>query len=540
MDKDLKYIRILDKYNLTEMKNNYLTWMNHAETGSIAIGIFGEGQEVVKLLSELLNLPELNSILFPGEFRIRIIYGAELCYYQKENREEQQLSFEEFSEKIQGSDLDIESYVFEGIIAVPDSNIKDVIFTAATIADGFNDELLLQTDISVVALSATHLLSMKEREFIRNPLNTRKCFFLYDLEKVHEKEREQVKALLESYLSENEKYWILPSKEACSAFWMLRKEEADCYEKRVRKIDTYMKPFIEAEIRTALSAADDEESLMRQTMQHLSSAQDELSKYKQRTTRYIFSNYISGIKNNTSSEIFDFYERLNQDITEGVKEERDIKSLQNELPHFITGAWSEFVDNILNSHVQQNVEMVAPAIEEYVNSKVELFLKELLTEEEYQCVNDLVNNIVDSNPVSEGKADVIPGNAVMERKESAAIRRVLPKCLIVLGGIAVLGSSFIPGVLLLAAGLKGNSDAIEEMQEELITAGKKMNYQCLNEVQSNLEQLMERIKIETEITVENCYSEVLSSLVRLAQSYQEEINKMSEKSASIHADLETI
>lgn len=541
MDRVFQYSQILDKYNLTEMKDNYLTWMDQAENGSVSIGIFGEGQVILKVISELLDMPELNSILFSGEFRIQVTYGTRRCYYQTINNIDQQLSFENFSEKIQGADnFESEDYVFEGTIAVPDSRIKDVIFTAATIANGFDDDLLLHMDISAIALSATHLMSAKERRFIKNPLNTRKCFFLCDLEKAHENEREQVKAVLEPCLSENEQYWILPSEEAKSAFWTLWKDEEDFYEKRIRKIDAYMKPLLEAKVNTVLSEAIHEESLMRQTMEHLSCAQNELSQYRQKTIRYISSNYIEGIKVNTSSEIIEFYEKLNQDITEGVKEERNIKSLQDELPYFISGEWSEFVDSILNVHIQENVERVAPAIEAYVDSKTELFLKELLTEEEYQCVSDLISTSVESGHVSDHKADVVPGNAVIEKKENTALRRVLPKCLIALGGIAVLGSSFIPGALLLAAGFKGNNDVIEEMQQELIAAGKKMNYQCLKEIQSNLEQFMERIKIETEVTVENCYSEILKSLMQLVQSYQEEIHKMSEKVVSIRADLETI
>lgn len=541
MSENYKYTSILDKYGLSDIKKDYVAQIDAAEGRPVSVGIFGEGSSIRQLLTEILQLSELNSVFFTRAFVIRIIYGEEKRYSQLVQGAEQILSFDEFTEKLRGDDLlSEEEDIFEGNIALPNAELKELSLFVATLSNGIDDMMLLNNDICAVALDATHLLSLEERRFLKNPLNTKKYYFLCDYEKVHKEDRNQVKSLLEAYIPDK-RYWTLPLEESeytkIQAEW---KSLSDLYESRIAKIDTYTKPQIEQAIRKKLTAMEHESNLMQQLISHLDAAKSELPTYKDKTVRYVYMNYITGIKEDTTSEVLRFYEKMNEDITSGIQEEKDIKSLQEELPNYIAGEWAKFIDKNLNLQIQTSAEKVIPAIEEYIDSKTELYLKEVLTAEEYEYITIIVSELGQIDDKIAGGTDAISGNTSLDKTENMTLRKVLPKCLIALGGIVMLSSSFIPGALLLAAGWKGNSDVIEEIQQELIKEGKKLNHNYLKEVQTNLEQLMERIKAETEVTVEQCYSNVIDSLIQFIHSYQEQTRELNKKISSINYDLENL
>lgn len=535
-----KYEKILDQYHLDALKEKYLKLYEASEGRNTAVAIMGEGSAVIQVLADLFDIPKLGKI-FPGNFHIRFRQGDHKTYECMKDGREQELSLEEFLEKMQGAGgLEDAESVFEGILEAPMEILNRLNIEALTLPECIDSEALLYNDVCAVVLSATRMLSVKERSLIKNPLVMNKCYFLCDLENVHEEEREHVTALLEPYMSEGEQRYIIPYQGERESIFHAWSVAPRVMENRAAAIDRYFKPLMIDAVRARFAAAAREGERTGRMIAGLESAGNELPKYKNKTVRYISTNFIDGIKTNTTSEILSFYEKLNDDITAGVREERNIKGLQEELPNFIAGAWNGYVKNNLNVLVQTNVDRVTPAIEDYVDAKTELFLKESLTEEEFDDIAEVVSKVIREGEISGGKAGTAIGNIPLDQKESSTLRSVLPKCMMALGGIAVLSSCVLPGALLMAAGFKGNMEAAEESKNVLIEAGKKLNYEYLKEVQSGLEQLMRHIEVSTEVTVERCYSEVIDSLIRLIRSYQDRNRQIDKEMTRINADLEAL
>ncbi len=357
MSDKFKYEEVLDKYGLDDLRKDYVQAFGRLDERPVSVGIFGEGQTVLKVLEDLFDIPELKEILFPGDFRIQLQYGENKEYKQMERGNGKALSFSGFSQKMQGmGGLEEEDHIFEGEIILPDPVLNHLTILGATLSETLEDKVLLSNDICAVALSATHMLSIKERNFIKNPLNIAKCYFLCDIDMIHEEEREHIKSLVDPYLSDGEKCCMIPDNGASDAILDSWITASNIRENRIAAVDIYFKPIIYSAICGKLSSISCESTFVHQIAAHLESAKNEIPTYQEKTIRYVYTNYIDGVKTNTTSEILCFYEKLNDDIAEGIREERNIKELQEELPNYIAGAWTEFVERDLSAQIQVNVD----------------------------------------------------------------------------------------------------------------------------------------------------------------------------------------
>ena len=231
---------------------------------------------------------------------------------------------------------------------------------------------------------------------------------------------------------------------------------------------------------------------------------------------------------------------MNQDITIGIEEEKDLKSLQTELPNFIAGAWSEFVSNVLNVRVRENINEVTPAINAYIDDKVDLFLRDILTDSEYERIKGIIEEALHDHKEYSPYPDRVTDQSTPIENGGAGLRKILPKCLIALGGFVMLSSSFIPGALLLVAGIRGDREASKEIKEELVVAGKKLNYQYLKEVQDNLDKLIMQLNTEVSYIIERCYKEIVDTLVGLIPKYEKGVEEIQCQIADIKNDLQVM
>lgn len=537
MNSSNKFEEYFVKYGLTDLREAYFKHFQEIETRLPTIGIWGEGRAVLETVAELFDLAEMKDILFPAEFYIGIQYGESKKYCVAEHGDNLEVPLEEFAERLQNSsDLTNEEYVFAANLFVPHDALKTLSVTARTIPEDVSDETLLAYDVCALALSATHMLSARERNLIKHPFNTARCYFLSELDKIQENEHEHVISLLRPYSVNGEKCYIIPLEETPEDIFARWRQIPNLEENRKKKLDASFKPLIALAIREKLSAIQSEGDKNGSIVAHLEAAKEKLPEYRDKTVRHVTINYIDNIKTDAASDILRFYEKMEKDITEGIREEKNVKGLQEELPHFISGAWGEFVENILTPHMRESLETVSPAIEEYVNEKAELFLKEVLTDEEFQSIRNVVYQSL-GDRAEDSSVGKPSANTELITKENAVIRGVLPKALMALGGVVLLSSSILPGALLIAAGYKGNCDVVEETQNELIAAGKQLNHNFLKETQSNLDDLMSRIKAEMEVSVEQCYSKVIDSLVQMIHSYHIREGSIDKEVALINADL---
>lgn len=537
-----KYRNIIEKYNLRKIDTEINHLKDLAEARPISSLLTGEASTLLNTVSALFELWELQTIMFPGEYRLSFRYAENKAYMMGHPGDEKEISFEEFSEHIQETTgLDSSSALFEGSIQINNPILKQMTLTAASITGGFDQELLLNADSYILALSATHFLSLKERNFIRIVDISQKVIIINDIDKIHEDETEHVKSLILPYHDDSTIVFTQPlSDENREAIFLHLTNIPDLVKKRITRINTYFKPVILKALDGILELKEREADSQKNIMVHINQAAANITNYQSKTVRHVSTNYLDNIKNNTVSAILNFYEKMNQDITIGIEEEKDLKSLQTELPNFIAGAWSEFVSNVLNVRVRENINEVTPAINAYIDDKVDLFLRDILTDSEYERIKGIIEEALHDHKEYSPYPDRVTDQSTPIENGGAGLRKILPKCLIALGGFVMLSSSFIPGALLLVAGIRGDREASKEIKEELVVAGKKLNYQYLKEVQDNLDKLIMQLNTEVSYIIERCYKEIVDTLVGLIPKYEKGVEEIQCQIADIKNDLQVM
>lgn len=535
-----KYQNLIEKYNLVDVEYKFNCLADSAENRQNSSLITGEAGTLLNTVAALLDLPELHTIMFPGEYKLHFQYDDHTTYYIWEQNDAKEVSFDVFSEQIQETTgLDSTSPVIEGCIKTNNPILKNLAITAVSISGKFDDAMLLNTDSYIMALSATHFLSIKERNFIRTTDISQKVIIINDIEKVHESETEHVKKMILPYNDDSTLIFTQPlSTEDRDEIFKHLSNIPDMVKNRITRIEDFLKPDIIKALENIIDSEEKEAETKKNITIHINKAASNIADYQQKTIRYISTNYIDNIKNNTASAILNFYEQMNKDITGGVEEEKDIKSLQNELPNFIAGSWSECVSNVLNRRIQENIDEVTPAMDAYIDDKVDLFLKDILSAKEYERIKEAITKVINKKILSTYTDPVSEPSEI--NNDGVGFRKILPKCLMALGGVLMLSSSFLTGTLLLVAGFKGDKDVSKEIKEDLIVAGKKLNYQYLKEVQDDLDKLIERLNIEVSSAVELCYKAIADTLVEMIPEYETSISEIQNKIEDIKNDADAL
>ncbi|MBR2894453.1 MAG: hypothetical protein IKC03_02195 [Oscillospiraceae bacterium] len=538
---DCKYDDLLTQYGFTDIKAEFHRWIDLAKVRQVSVLMTGESGTLLKFIADFLEVPELSSIMFPNEYRLHLRYSETTSFYITRGASEEEVSFVDFSQQIQDcSGLDEASQLFEGAVSSNYPILKHMDLIAATISGGVDDEMLVDADSYLMTLSATHFLSVKERNLLRNAAIRAKAMVICDIDKIHEDEIEHVKSLLSPYEDDTTIVLSQPlTKDARAAIFSHLTEIPKMLEQRIGRIEAYLKPVLIQRFSNLLDTKEKMLEKQRNMLSQIHRATVNIAEYQEKTYRYVSVNYIDHIKTNTTSAILNFYEKMNQDITLGIEEENDLKNLQAELPNFIAGSWSEFVSNVLNGRVQNNVNEVAPAIDTYIDDKIELFLKDILTDTEYESIRAMVAKTIHEKLISSDAASQVSEQSAM-RKDTVDFRTILPKFLMVFGGFVMLSSSFVPGALLLVAGIKGNRDAANEIKEDLIVAGKRLNYQYLKEVQENLDALIEQLNTAASYTVESCYQAISHILLEIVPEYENVSSELQMQISEIRRDMEIV
>lgn len=536
------YINLMEKYQLIDIKNEYDKLIDFAKTRQISGIIIGEPKPLLNLIADLFDISDLKSIMFPIGFNIKFLYSENTAFGIYNSNSVETISFEDFSEKIQDfSSIEDTNNTFNGIIYSNNSILQNITINAITISNNLEQTLLLNSDSYIMALSATHLLSIKERNFIRNSNIKNKVFTVYHLDKIHNDEVENIKNLLVPYNDNNSSVFYAPlSKQNIDSIFNAICNIDNLNINRTERICEFLKPKIKKQISDMLTSNDVKLKSNKNTIVNINQILSSLNEYQDKTVRYISTNYIDSIKQNTLSCLLNFYEQMNQNIKIGIDEEKNLKKLESEIPNFIASCWSDFVDNTLNNCLEDNIFKITPSINSYTDDKIDFLLKDIEKEPEYKKIKQAIFNIIIEKMVNKYSLNQHQVGTTSSKDNGIELRKVLPKCLMALGGVIMISSSFIPGALLLAAGFQGDREACQEIRADLIKQGKNLNLNYLKEVQNSLDMILSKIDTELSNIIKQCYKEISNILSNAIPIYNEKITQLEIYIAQLKSDLDKL
>lgn len=536
------YINLMEKYQLVDIKNEYDKLIDCAKTRQISDIMIGEPKTLLNLIADLFDISDLKSIMFPIGFNIKFLYSENTAFGIYNSNSVETISFEDFSEKIQDcSSIEDTNNIFNGIIYSNNSVLQNITINAITIGNNLEQTLLLNSDLYIMALSATHLLSIRERNFIRNSNIKNKVFTLYHLDKIHNDEVENIKNLLAPYNDNNSLVFYAPlSKQNIDSIFNAICNINNLYITRIERICEFLKPQIKKQISDILTFNDVKLKSNTNIIADINKILSILNAHQDKTIRYISANYIDSIKQNTLSFLLNFYEQMNQNIKVGIEEEKNLKKLENEIPNFIASCWSDFVDNTLNNCLEDNMFKIIPSVNSYIDDKIDFLLKDITKEPEYKEIKQNIYNIIIGKIINKQYLNQQQITEISSTDNKIELRKVLPKCLMALGGVVMISSSFIPGALLLAAGFQGDREAYQEIRADLIKQGKNLNLKYLKEVQNSLDTIISKIDTELSNLIKLGYKQISDILSNTIPQYNKKMAQIETYISELKSDLDKL
>lgn len=535
-------IDLINKYQFIDIKNEYNRLIDCAKTRQISSIITGEPKTLLNLIADLFDIAELNGIMFPTEFNIKFLYSENTAFGIYDSNSIKAISFEDFSEKIQDcSSIDDVGDIFNGIIYLNNPILQNITVNATTINNNIDKKLLLNYDFYILALSAVHFLSITERNFIRNSNIRNKTFVVYNLDKIHDDEIENVKKLIIPYTDNNSSvFYASLSKQNIESIFKAINNIENVEINRIERICDFLNPEIKKQISDVLTSNDLKLQSNTNIIANINKILSSLNEYQDKTIRYVSTNYIDSIKQNTISCLLNFYEQMNQNIKVGIDEEKNFNKLEKEIPNFIASCWSDFVDNTLNNCLEDNIFKIIPSVNSYVDDKIDFLLKDIVEQPEYEKIKQTIHNIIIEKMVDRQYLNQQQVTETSSKDTAIELRKILPKFLMALGGVVMISSSFIPGALLLAAGFQGDRNVSKEIRADLITQGKNLNFNYLKEVQNSLDIIISKIDTELSNLIKLGYKQISDILSNSLPQYNEKIEQIQTDIYQLKADLDNL
>lgn len=549
------YMAAAERYGMQDVIELAESRRKAMENAPFTVGLVGNHFKIIPLLAELTGITELDGISACRSFFMEIVEGEETACFQSDGLGSVKMTFQEMKDVLEESsslDSEEELPVYRVRLTVAGWKIKGVRLLVIGSATDFRDirwqEVTPLMDECCMTLSASRLLSMEERSLIRKgevPVN---IYILTDMQQILEKEgRNDVLRQLISFIGGNGENIVRADErermQDLCAIWENKSMDADTVAKRRLEIlqETVCRQ-LKYNLESIKSLYQSDGKKIQDMINHLVKAYGELPSYKERTTRYIRMYYLEEMKSELESELVRFHTKLRQDLKIGIEEESDIKQLQNALAGYIAGEWETFLGETLKTCLEDTALRIDTEIESYISQNVETLLKQYLSREEYGDLKSLIVGQFEKNDIfpQDGTMEMDGNDVLFDSSRKNLFSGLLPKCVMVAGGAALLCSAVLPGALMIFMGYQMNSGAKEAAKEKLLQEGREMSGQCLKEVQKKMQEAFMNMEKDVAKLVEDCYDTVMNRLVSMLEEFKKDDADMQKKVARIEAEIQEL
>lgn len=547
------YMTVAEKYGLQDVIELVERRKKAMDNVPFTVGLVGNHFKIIPLLTELTGIEELDRILARRSFFVEVVEGEETACFRMDGQEDGRITFQEMKNALEESgslDSEEELPVFHVRLTVAGWKMKDVRLLAIGSAVDFRDlrwqEATFFMDECCMVLSASRLLSMEERNFIRKEEVLVNTYILTDMQQIPEEDdRNSVLGQLISFIGGNGENVVRADErermqELCRMWESEGLDAGTVAKKRLKVLEDTICRQLEYNLENLKSLYQNNGKKMQDLIDHLAKAYKELPSYKERTTRHIRMYYLEEIKSELESELIRFHTKLLQDLKTGIEEEHDINQLQNALAGYIVGEWEGFLCEMLKARLNDTALRIDTEIESYISHNVEMLLQQFLSREEYIDLKKLIAGQFDKNRFfpQDDSMKMSGSGVLLDNGEKNSFSGLFPKCVMAAGGVAFLCSAFVPGALMVLMGYHMNSGAKEAAKEKLLQEGQEMSGRCFKEVQKKMQETFADMESDVTRLTADCYDTVMDRLVSILEGFKKDDAGMQKKVGQIEAEIQ--
>ncbi|MDO5338090.1 MAG: hypothetical protein Q4E89_11675 [Eubacteriales bacterium] len=502
-------ISLLNKYGMScEVK-----------TEKCQIGITGSLIAPVRLAGKMFGIDSFSRGMTNRPYVIELCYGESLVYAVKEKEEWKETSEEAWHEAMLGLTEDgIDESLLESRITVPCEQLKEERVWVLPISDRDAktqwEKLTEKIDRWCVALTATHLLSSMEKEFLRN---IRKYYaaadcqlYLGDMEHIYEeKDRRHINECIDAFSEQfSEAFKISEDPEKVKE--ELFKEAANLNEvmtrreKRILKLQMERLGRVLKEKAAALKKEAEEKQEIADEGKYLG---EKFARLEKELGRQIRIYYLREFLQEAKKELDAYDMEQQKKLEQGIEEEEDLTALSENITPFLLSEWEKYLEGEFVRWLVQE----ANAMSEQLNQEFDVRLKKLIQGvENAEAAKALYDSIYGASPdgheayykfVGMWKY-TLAGSSVYDQmnvdgKEGGFLKRALPIAFITVGVLAGMTGTLLPGIALAAIGIKSKISQEEEREafrKELKKEAALREKQILKYVKQGLEKEFENLE----------------------------------------------
>lgn len=499
---------LLSKYGI-----NY-----EVKTDMCQIGITGSLVAPVRLAGKMFGIDPFSRGMANRPYVIELVYGESLTYSIKEKEEWTEVSEDAWHEGMLGlTEEGIDESLLESRVTVPCKELRNGRVWLVPISDRDAkrqwESLTEKIDRWCIALTATHLLSSMEKEFLRN---IKKYYgaadyhlYLGDMEHIYEEEdRKRINECIDAFaeqFSESFKISEEPEmvkeelfQEAANLEAVMNRREGRILELQIERLGRVLK-----EKAAALKKEAEEKQEIADEGKHLG---EKLAHVEEELERQIRIYYLRELLQKAEKKLDAYDVEQQKKLDQGIEEEEDLTALSENITPFLLQEWEEYFQGEFKRWFIQEVNALSEQLNQEFDAKLEKLIQDIENSEAAKALYDIIysgfpeiHETYWGGPVQySGFTDSFAYKQMnIEGKEGGALKRAIPIAFIAIGAFAGITGTLLPGIALTAIGIKSKISQEEEREafrKELKKEAILQEKQILKHVKQELEKQFDYLK----------------------------------------------
>ena len=448
-----------------------------------------------------------------------INYGDEKKYFLINGEQREETSAEKLTELLSAFGEIGKPVIFELQLTLPilKGICLRVIASDAEFDDVDAEETVVNSDYCFMTLTATALLAMSERRFLRKVLIPEMGEYLGVLvlrsEMIHETEKQNIANSLESFFKgETPIYYPTERPDELSGAFAELKEKAEelraaCNERLYRiGISKARK-----EIEDAMEAFGVDEDNLSDAIELIKEKGKSIASRREAASRQCRMKYTSVMKVEYSGELSDFYQKISERIKEEIESSDDIHRTQEIVPGYIRSEWERATTQLMESICSQT-EVMERDLAEYIEKDIYSFLAD-------GDNGDTASYIVRLSRLYPDVCFKNKGEEIMieEAKDNTGLKK---GGVIAAGiGLAIIGHPILGAGVAIYGIKKGGQDeslkVLEENKSSLAAAAEKLCTEYYEEAVEWLDNLFNSMNESISACVNESYSNIMDGLLAI-------------------------